>query len=201
MDEFVQLKQRQAIAPRSERAVMATKPMRASANSRFGITRNPGVSISSARARWPGAFRPIIICAVFTTSPWTWAGCPGRCCPKRDRQAIHYREKRAVTSEEHEWILSRERNPELCAFFWCCWYLGGSQSDVARLKAEDIDWPNQVVSFFRAKTGMAQIIHFRDGLAGILKGLPPQDHFSRAWRQWMKNTGRAGFNGPVAASK
>ena len=29
--------------------------------------------------------------------------------------------------------------------------LGGSQSDVAHLKAEDVDWRTQVASFFRAK--------------------------------------------------
>jgi integrase len=52
--------------------------------------------------------------------------------------------------------------------------LGGSQSDVARLKAEDIDWRNQVVSFFRAKTGTAQIVHFGNGLAEVLRDLPGQ---------------------------
>lgn len=86
--------------------------------------------------------------------------------------AIHYREKRGVTKEEHNLIVSREQNPELCAFFLCCWHLGGSQSDVARLKGEDIDWPSKVVSFFRSKTGVAQIVHFGDKFAEILKRLP-----------------------------
>ena len=94
--------------------------------------------------------------------------------PKRQWPAIHYKEKRAITREEHELILSRERNSEICAFLWCCWHLGGSQSDVARLKAEDIDWRNQVVSFFRAKTGTAQIVHFGNGLAEVLRDLPGQ---------------------------
>ena len=58
------------------------------------------------------------------------------------------------------------------AFLWCCWHLGGSQSDVARLKAEDIDWPNEVVSFFRAKTGTAQIVTFGHHLAQVLQDLP-----------------------------
>jgi integrase len=69
-------------------------------------------------------------------------------------------------------ILSRETNPELTAFFRCCWHLGGSQSDVARLKAEDIDWNNRVVSFFRSKSGAAQIVHFGSQLAGVLSELP-----------------------------
>jgi integrase len=91
---------------------------------------------------------------------------------KKRWPAIHYREKRGVTAEEHQLIVSGERNLELRSFFWCCWHLGGSQSDVAHLKAEDIDWPSKVIGFFRSKTGVAQIVHFGDGLAEILKGLP-----------------------------
>ncbi len=94
--------------------------------------------------------------------------------PKRQWPPIHYKEKRAVTREEHELILSRERNPEMGAFLWCCWHIGGSQSDVAHLKAEDIDWKSQVVSFFRAKTGTAQIIRFGNALAEVLRDLPGQ---------------------------
>ena len=92
--------------------------------------------------------------------------------PKRRWPAIHYREKRGITAEEHGLIVSREKNPELGAFFGCCWHLGGSQSDVAHLKAEDVDWESKVVSFFRSKTGTAQIVHFGEGLGEILKGLP-----------------------------
>ena len=79
-----------------------------------------------------------------------------------------------MTREEHELLLSRERNPEMRAYLWCCWHIGGSQSDVAHLKAEDVDWRKQVVSFFRAKTGTAQIIHFGVALAEVLRDLPGQ---------------------------
>jgi integrase len=94
--------------------------------------------------------------------------------PKRQWPAIHYKEKRAITREEHETILSREANADMRAFLRCCWYLGGSQSDVAHLKAEDIDWQDQVVSFFRSKTGTAQIIHFGNGLTEVFQDLPAQ---------------------------
>lgn len=94
--------------------------------------------------------------------------------PKRQWPAIHYKEKRAVTPEEHQLILAREKNPEMRAFLWCCWHIGGSQSDMANLKAEDIDWKNNVVSFFRAKTGTAQIIHFGSALAEVFRDLPGQ---------------------------
>ncbi|HXR48991.1 MAG TPA: tyrosine-type recombinase/integrase [Candidatus Limnocylindrales bacterium] len=92
--------------------------------------------------------------------------------PKRRWPVVRYKEKRAITREEHELILSRERNPEMRAFLRCCWHIGGSQSDVAHLKAEDVDWQAQVVSFFRAKTGTAQIIHFGSALAEVLRDLP-----------------------------
>jgi integrase len=92
--------------------------------------------------------------------------------PKRKWPAIRYREKRAVTQPEHAAIVAQEGNPELRAFYCCCWHLGGSQSDVARLKGEDIDWMAKVVSFFRSKTGSAQIIHFGAELALVLGNLP-----------------------------
>ena len=59
--------------------------------------------------------------------------------PKRQWPVIHCKERRAVTRDEHDLILSRERNPEMRAYLWCCWHIGGSQSDVAHLKAEDVD--------------------------------------------------------------
>jgi len=91
---------------------------------------------------------------------------------KRRWPAIHYRGKRGITQEEHDLIVSRETNLELRSFYWCCWHVGGSQSDIAHLKAEDIDWPARVISFFRSKTGVAQIVHFGEGMSEILKTLP-----------------------------
>ena len=79
--------------------------------------------------------------------------------PKKLWPPVKHRERRGITRSEHAAILAREPNPELRAFYACCWFLGGSQTDVARLRAEDIDWPNRVVSFFRSKTGSVQIVH------------------------------------------
>ena len=92
--------------------------------------------------------------------------------PKRQWPAIHYHEKRAITAEEHSLIVSHENNLELRAFYKCSWHLGGSQSDVARLKAEDVDWKANVVSFFRSKTGTAQVLHIGEALAAVLRDLP-----------------------------
>ena len=90
--------------------------------------------------------------------------------PKRQWPAIRYKDKRAITRDEHETIVRREGNAEMRAFLWCCWHIGGSQSDVAHLKAGDIDWQNQVVSFFRSKTGSAQIIRFGPDIGGNFAG-------------------------------
>jgi hypothetical protein len=36
---------------------------------------------------------------------------------------------------------------------------GASQSDIANLKGEDVDWQNSAVSFTRKKTGAPAIVH------------------------------------------
>jgi integrase len=72
--------------------------------------------------------------------------------PKRQWPPIRYGEKRAITLEEHQRIVERERNQERKAFYKLAWHLGASQSDLAHLQAEDVDWQNRVISFFRMKT-------------------------------------------------
>ena len=87
-----------------------------------------------------------------------WLPCP--LLPKRQWPAVRYQEKRAITHAEHLTILRREKSAERRAFCEMCWHLGGSQTDMANLKAEDVDWGDQVISFFRKKTRSVQIIHF-----------------------------------------
>ncbi|MCX6909196.1 MAG: tyrosine-type recombinase/integrase [Verrucomicrobia bacterium] len=71
---------------------------------------------------------------------------------KRQWPQIHFKEKRAITLQEHLQIIARERNPERRAFYELAWHLGTSQSDLANLHAEDVDWQNGVISFERMKT-------------------------------------------------
>jgi hypothetical protein len=54
--------------------------------------------------------------------------------PRRQWPAIHYKEKRAITLEEHQKIIAAEVNPERKALYEMCWHLGASQGDVASLK-------------------------------------------------------------------
>ena len=92
--------------------------------------------------------------------------------PKRLWPEIKFRPRRAITAEEHLLIIERERNPERRNFYELCWHLGGSQADIANLKAEDIDWPNRTIAYARQKTGSLAMIHFGEEIEAVLRRLP-----------------------------
>jgi len=92
--------------------------------------------------------------------------------PKRLWPKIEYQPKRAITADEHRQIIGRERNTELRDFYELCWYLGGSQTDVASLEAGNIDWNDRVISYARRKTGSLAFIHFGPGIEVILGSRP-----------------------------
>ena len=52
------------------------------------------------------------------------------------------------------------------------WHIGGSQSDVANLRAEDVDWKMRVIGFNRMKSGSVVQLSFGSELANILNDLP-----------------------------
>jgi integrase len=74
---------------------------------------------------------------------------PWSLVPKRQWPEVKFKEKRAITLEEHQKIIAAKVNPERKAFYQLCWHLGGSQGDIANLKGEDVDWTNGTVSFRR----------------------------------------------------
>jgi integrase len=92
--------------------------------------------------------------------------------PKLQWPPVKFKVKRAITIEEHARIIDRERNPELRAFYELLWHLGGSQSDVANLTAEDIHWPDRTISFQRCKTKVPVVITFGEEAAAVLQTLP-----------------------------
>ncbi|MDB6094041.1 MAG: Phage integrase family protein [Verrucomicrobia bacterium] len=96
--------------------------------------------------------------------------------PKRQWPAIRFKEKRAITWAEHVRIIERERNPERKAFYQLAWHLGASQSDLAHLQAEDVDWTARIVCFFRQKIRWRAVqppqIRFGKEVEAILKTLP-----------------------------
>ncbi len=92
--------------------------------------------------------------------------------PKKQWPKVRFKEKRAITPTEHHAIVTAEQNAERRAFYECCWHIGGAQSDVAAIAAEDIDWRTRVVSFHRHKTGSASIIRIGEALEKVLRSLP-----------------------------
>lgn len=92
--------------------------------------------------------------------------------PKLHWPKIEHKEKRAITFEEHQKIIGREHNPATRAFYQLLWHLGGSQTDVAELTAEDIDWNDRTISYCRTKTRRTAIISFGEEVAEILRSLP-----------------------------
>jgi integrase len=92
--------------------------------------------------------------------------------PKRQWPKIEFKERRGITFDEHQKILASERNPEWHAYYEMLWHLGGSQTDIASLRAEDIDWTFQTISYSRLKTGSPALIRFGDDVAKILRSRP-----------------------------
>jgi len=91
---------------------------------------------------------------------------------KRGWPKVKHSDKRAITLAEHLGIVEREKNPERKAYYEVCWHLGGAQSDVAHLKAEDIDWQKRTISYNRQKTGKPSILVIGSDLEKILRSLP-----------------------------
>lgn len=99
-----------------------------------------------------------------------WLPCP--VIPKRMWPGFEFKAKRAITLEEHKAIVSREKNPERLAFYHLAWHTGASQSDIAFLDADSIDWENQIMSYARKKTGELAFVRFGSEVENILKTLP-----------------------------
>ena len=91
---------------------------------------------------------------------------------KRQWPTVTFRDKRAITWEEHEAIVAREPNSERKAFYQLAWHLGASQSDLACLEGENVDWPERVISFSRQKTKSVALLRFGDEVEEILRSLP-----------------------------
>jgi hypothetical protein len=97
---------------------------------------------------------------------------------KRQWPAVRFKARRAISWEEHQKILGGEGNPELRDYYELLWHLGGSQTDMAMLTADDIDWERRTVSYARKTTGNCAIIYFGGTVAGILRSRPPKGLFS-----------------------
>jgi len=94
--------------------------------------------------------------------------------PKKQFPPVKFKEKRAITLAEHQRIIERENNPERRAFYELCWHLGGSQTDIASLHAEDIDRRDRTLAYTRRKSRSPALQRFGESVERILKDLPAE---------------------------
>lgn len=92
--------------------------------------------------------------------------------PRRLWPKIELGEKRGITIDEHKKILSAERNQNWRDYYELLWHLGGSQTDIARLTAADVDWTDHTIAFSRSKTESPVLFHFGKEVAQILERRP-----------------------------
>jgi integrase len=83
-----------------------------------------------------------------------------------------YKAKRGITWEEHQLLVSTEKNDERRAFLELAWHVGAAQIDLVSLTGENVDWNTKTITYFRCKTGKPCILRFGEEVAAILKRLP-----------------------------
>ena len=64
---------------------------------------------------------------------------------------LKYRKRRGITGEEHERILAVTKRQDFRLFLELLWETGGSQTDIASLRAEDVNWDNRRIFYERVK--------------------------------------------------
>jgi integrase len=87
-----------------------------------------------------------------------------------------FKEKRAITADEHQQIIAAEGNQERRSYYDLLWEIGASQTDAVLLTAENIDWENRVLAYSRKKTGTWAYIAIGPRLELLLRKLPAAGH-------------------------
>ena len=91
---------------------------------------------------------------------------------------IRYGNRHGITLEQHQAVLKATPNEEYRIFFELLWHTGGSQSDVAGLRAENIDWNTRRLFYSRQKlksTGQGNAcLVIGEALELVLKQLPSE---------------------------
>ena len=85
---------------------------------------------------------------------------------------VEKKHKRAITPEEHQRILSAEKNAERKLYYELLWEIGAAQTDGAGLTSDNIDWHKRLLSFNRRKTGELCMLEIGARLESLLRMLP-----------------------------
>ena len=88
---------------------------------------------------------------------------------------VQTKPKRAITHEEHERIVSAEKNnSERRMYYEILWETGAAQTDAALFRAEYIDWRRRILSYQRKKTGEWAHLQIGKRLDELLCKLPSE---------------------------
>ncbi|MEI8288756.1 MAG: tyrosine-type recombinase/integrase [Verrucomicrobiota bacterium] len=82
------------------------------------------------------------------------------------------KDRRGITLDEHQNVLTKEKQAEWKLYLELLWETGAAQSDAANFKAEDIDWQTRTISYFRQKTGSLAQFTISQKLETVLSHLP-----------------------------
>ena len=94
---------------------------------------------------------------------------------------VRFKSRRGITWEEHQKFLAREKDPEKRAFLELLWHVGAAQIDLVSLTAENVDWSNRTICYFRRKTGKPAILRFGEEVTAILRRLPSSGSLFPNW--------------------
>jgi integrase len=106
---------------------------------------------------------------------------------------VETKSKRGITKEEHQKILSTEKNAERRLYYELLWEIGAAQSDAAALKSENIQWDDRILSYQRKKTGSWSHVRIGNSLENLLRKLPSQGMLFPKWGMATNNDRAAEF--------
>jgi integrase len=114
-----------------------------------------------------------------------WPIIPPKRWPK-----VTVKEKRGVTSDEHEAIIAAEGNAERRDYYQMLWETGAAQSDAAAFSIANIDWRKTTFTYARSKTGSVARLRIGSRFKAFLQLLPQTGPFFPAISQ-QSDTDRA----------
>ena len=101
--------------------------------------------------------------------------------PQKLWPTVETKKKRGITWEEHQRIVTTEKNVERQRYYEFLWETGAAQTDAALFCAEQIDWQSRVLSYRRQKTGEWAHLQIGRSLEDLLHRLPQQGMLFPNW--------------------